>query len=383
MGCAAGVGFRMIPDQYKSYDQLTAALRRAGMEKSQLVVGVDFTGSNMQNGRRSFGGRSLHDVSDPSSPNPYVQALTIIAKALWDFDDDHLIPAYGFGDLHTASEGVFSFMENDQPCKGLTGCTQRYQEIAKSATLAGPTSFAPLIRQTVKLVRETNEYHILLIVADGQVSPNCVKETTDAIVEASNYALSIVMVGVGDGPWELMDRFDDELPERRFDNFQFVEFSKVFDKYPAERRETAFATHALMEVPEQYRAVKRLGLLRKGSAPPNFREPARPLNPPDRSSPEDPWHGLPAGWDAYWEPKSGRPVYYNPAENRQTWVRPNYEKLDPRRLSCTSDSTGSTASSSGGRASSSSGRSNASLQPRAITYVPAPSPKRVSLSRDS
>lgn len=368
MGCAAGVGFKMIPDQYKSYDELTAALRRAGMEKSQLVVGVDFTGSNIQNGKRSFGGRSLHDVSDPESPNPYVQALTIIAKALWDFDDDHLIPAYGFGDLHTGSEGVFSFMENDQPCKGLVGCTQRYQEIAKSATLAGPTSFAPLIRQAIKLVRETNEYHILLIVADGQVSPDCVKETTNAIVEASNYALSIVMIGVGDGPWKLMDRFDDELPQRRFDNFQFVEFSKVFDKYPAERREAAFATHALMEVPEQYRAVKRLGLLRGAS--PNFREPARPCNPPDRSSPEDPWYGLPAGWDAYWDPKSGRPVYYNPAQNTQTWVRPTSEKLDGRRGSCSSESTATssttTASGSSGRASSRSCRSSASLGPHTI-----------------
>merc|ERR1711881_125213 len=108
-------------------------------------------------------------------------------------------------------------------------------------------------------------------------------ETTRAIVEASQYALSIVMVGVGDGPWGLMDHFDDELPQRRFDNFQFVEFSKVFDKYPAERREAAFATHALMEVPEQYQAIKRLGLLRKGRSLPVFHDPPKPQSPPDRS----------------------------------------------------------------------------------------------------
>ena len=85
--------------------------------------------------------------------------------------------------------------------------------------------------------------------------------TIGAVVEASSRSMSIVMVAVGEGPWHVMDKFDDDLPRRDFDNFQYVDFNTAFNKYPKETREVAFATHALMELPEQYQAVKAFKLL--------------------------------------------------------------------------------------------------------------------------
>lgn len=290
-------GFGSIPDQYSTFEEVSAALRKAGLESSQLIVGVDFTKSNTWTGKRTFQGRNLHSLE--TGTNPYFEVLASVAKVLRDFDDDNLIPAYGFGDARTKNRGVFSFQPGDAPCDGLDNCLARYAAIAKTVDLAGPTNFAPLIRQAIELVRKTGEYHILVMVADGQVDQ--VQDTADAIVEASSYPLSIVMVGVGDGPWDMMETFDDELPTRRFDNFQFVDYAEICRKYPKEKRDTAFAVHALMEVPDQYKAVKQLGLLRDEAGPcptgynlskhpgrggpvyTPYKRPSQPLPPPPKS----------------------------------------------------------------------------------------------------
>jgi hypothetical protein len=65
--------------------------------ETELIVGIDFTFSNTWNGKHSFGGRSLHAVN-AGVPNPYMHVIATIARTLEPYDQDGLIPCFGFGD---------------------------------------------------------------------------------------------------------------------------------------------------------------------------------------------------------------------------------------------------------------------------------------------
>ncbi|KAA8530170.1 hypothetical protein F0562_004879 [Nyssa sinensis] len=279
--------YSRIADNYNSLEEVTDSLARAGLESSNLIVGIDFTKSNEWTGARSFKRRSLHHIGD--GLNPYEQAISIIGKTLAAFDDDNLIPCFGFGDASTHDQDVFSFYPAERYCNGFEEVLSRYREIVPHLRLAGPTSFAPIIEMAMTIVEQSGgQYHVLLIIADGQVTRSVdtvpgrlspqEQKTVEAIAESSKLPLSIILVGVGDGPWDMMREFDDNIPTRAFDNFQFVNFTEIMSKnMPPSRKETEFALAALMEIPSQYKATIELNILggQKGNAPERV-----PLPPP-------------------------------------------------------------------------------------------------------
>jgi len=267
--------FMAFRDKYESLEMVQDGLRQAGLESSNLILGIDFTISNTDAGVKTFGGRSLHQI-DPTGAvlNPYQIVISTLGRTLESFDDDKLIPAFGFGDSVTQDKSVFDINERaggapGTICCGFNQVLQAYERVLSGGIkMAGPTSFAPIIRRAIEIVRRENAYHILVIVADGQVTHDsefcqATSETVAAIVEASKYPLSIIVVGVGDGPWDQMDEFDDGLPQRKFDNFQFVEFNKHWNQEPGDvqRKDTSFAIAALQEIPEQFSAIRQLGYI--------------------------------------------------------------------------------------------------------------------------
>eukprot|EP01106_Pelomyxa_sp_JSP_P012746 TRINITY_DN361_c0_g1_i1.p1 TRINITY_DN361_c0_g1~~TRINITY_DN361_c0_g1_i1.p1 ORF type:complete len:250 (+),score=36.34 TRINITY_DN361_c0_g1_i1:42-791(+) len=245
-------------DRYRTLDQVQQALRASGLQSASLALAIDYTKSNEETGRVTFAGRCLHTIV-PNAFNPYQRVIDIVGRTLAPFDSDGLIPTYGFGDVSTQGTSVFPFFPDERPCRGVAEVLSRYSEITPRVQLWGPTSFAPAIRKALQLVQSTRQYHILVIIADGQVNDN--GATREAIVQASSFPLSIITVGVGDGPWYAMKEFDDGLPTRRFDNFQFVDFSDIMGRAGAWNFDVEFAIAALQEIPDQYQAMRRLQLL--------------------------------------------------------------------------------------------------------------------------
>ena len=72
----------------------------------------------------------------------------------------------------------------------------------------GPTLFAPML----KLFKETTSvnkermYYVLLILTDGCIHD--MRETVDQIVECSNQPISIIIVGVGNADFTVMEMLD-------------------------------------------------------------------------------------------------------------------------------------------------------------------------------
>jgi len=213
----------------------------------------------------------------------------------------------GAGDQHTHDSAVFAFHERPalsaagsfrgkdamaaamrgEGCHGVGECLETYRRRIPSVKLAGPTSFAPAVRQTIELVKAAArtpsgaidkrkmEFALCLIICDGCVDGKGPAEATmRALAEASAFPISVICVGVGDGatadpagPWAKMRSFDDDLHSEarghaasRFDNFQFVELAGVQADAAAQGRalDEAFACALLHELPEQVEAATAL-----------------------------------------------------------------------------------------------------------------------------
>lgn len=99
-------------------------------ESSNLIVGIKFTKSNEWTGSKSYRSRSLHHIGN--GLNPYEQAIFIIGKTLTEFDEDNLIPCYGFGDATTHDQHV-SFYPEDRSCNGFECVLGRYRTYSSAS----------------------------------------------------------------------------------------------------------------------------------------------------------------------------------------------------------------------------------------------------------
>jgi hypothetical protein len=229
-----------------------------------LDIAIDYTASNNENPI------PLHNL-DSRYPNDYEKAIESCGSIIAFYDFDQLFPVYGFGGIPSANNNFnqqvshcFNInFKSDPNIKGINNIIKTYRESLKKITLAAPTFFSPVIDKVISEIkydlqnrREENHYYILLILTDGNI--NDMNQTRDKIVEASYLPLSIIIVGIGNANFELMDVLDgDKYPLtntkgelRKRDIVQFVKFED-FKKNNAVDYGTDLTEEVLKEIPTQ------------------------------------------------------------------------------------------------------------------------------------
>ena len=229
-----------------------------------LDIAIDYTYSNNNPDDNPI---PLHNT-DPRYPNDYEKAIESCGSIVAFYDDDQLFPVYGFGGRPKNTSNVehcfhVNFNKNDPNISGINNIILAYRESLLKVDLAGPTYFSYVIDKVIqeikydmKYKREENHYYILLILTDGCI--NDCERTRDKIVEASYLPMSIIIVGIGNADFTLMNMLDGDSepvvnsrgePWKR-DIVQFVEFEK-FKRNDRINYGTDLTEEVLKEIPKQ------------------------------------------------------------------------------------------------------------------------------------
>lgn len=223
-----------------------------------LSIAIDFTLSNGAPNSPD----SLHYFD--MAKNQYLQVIQSVGGILQYYNTDKHINLFGFGGgvppYGQRAAHCFAMNGNcfDPRVGGLEEAMAHYKHCLSNVNLYGPTHFGSIL-ETVNNLCEADpgnynnqKFQVLLIITDGVI--NDLRQTIDQIVRGSNNPLAIIIVGVGNADFSMMDKLDGDEEalysetHRRYaaaDIVQFVPFND-FKHNP-----TLLAKETLNELPGQ------------------------------------------------------------------------------------------------------------------------------------
>ena len=208
--------------------------------KIALSIGIDFTASNGDPLDYNFK-TVLHPLKGSS---PYEKAIRSCGNIVGLYDYDQLFPVFGFGAIINNSysnEPSMCFnlnFENNPDIYTIDNVIKVYKDCIQNnkLTFSGPTKFSPLLRTVKARIKKEDllEYHILMILTDGNIDDEDKQDTIDELVEASLLPLSVIIIGIGKEDFSKMDELDGDIVpltsskgiKRMRDLVQFVPFSE-------------------------------------------------------------------------------------------------------------------------------------------------------------
>ena len=189
-------------------------------------------------------------------PNQYERAIYACGTIVAYYDYDQLFPCFGFGaKINNNAFQLFNLnFQQDPNIAYIEGIIKEYHNAINNVQFWGPTYFAPIIREMIKLIKNQKhklEYHILMILTDGIIDD--LDQTVDELVKGSFLPLSVIIIGIGNADFSNMVYLDaDENPlvnsrgiRSARDLVQFVPFLKY------ESNPENLAMEVLYEIPRQ------------------------------------------------------------------------------------------------------------------------------------
>lgn len=121
-----------------------------GNMKLSVTTCIDLTASNL-----SAKPKPLHFISNGYELNEYQKAISSVCSILLDYDDDKLIPVYGFGAIpimegfeeETSHYFPLSGDWNKPSAHGIQEMFDVYSKSLNCVQMSGPTLFSPLLEE--------------------------------------------------------------------------------------------------------------------------------------------------------------------------------------------------------------------------------------------
>ena len=214
----------------------------------KFSIGIDFTNSN----GNINDANSLHRIVRGFNDD-FEQAIKCFGPIMSHYHYDELFPVYGFGAITNRNNPVpnmcFNINFNENPeIYTIDNVINHYHNCLKILSLSEPIQFCPVIRKEIEMITRENNlliYHVLMILTSGSLTD--LDETIEAVIEASYLPFSLIIIGIGDGDFTKMMKFDiNAIPANKKrilrDSVKFVIFNayknntelqkKVFEDIP-------------------------------------------------------------------------------------------------------------------------------------------------------
>jgi hypothetical protein len=238
-----------VSENYIMYDYVREGLRLS------MIVGINFSTSAHKN-KRQFVFQNGESKGDKDEMDDYEKSILTVGEIINCYGKEEVFPVYGFG---AENSDCFSCNFEDNPeVTTIEGVLETYQLAHTIALPSETTNFNKIVKQAAKIAKESkaNIYHVLLILTDDKIDD--IHQTIREIIKASEFSLSIVIVGIGNYSFNVLSKLpkNQELLEKsKREILQFIPFEKY------KRNLKKLSQVVLEEIPLQVETFMRLNFL--------------------------------------------------------------------------------------------------------------------------